>query len=245
MLCFVQPVLSGVALPEDMQLPEYALFDVAYARAPRHKNAQWRGYEREVYLHDWSTVRSSHGGVYAYGHELSNEPIENQGPRTAIVSNLYTLYAQQHGADKVLVPENLYAMMMHEKAAVLERNRVGWEREALENGNMPEDCALPVCDRQHGPQKRGHVPAKVFLMAENQKKGMQLYVRSVATLDMLVKDLEADFALRRYNQKDFKAHLLLTEQITLPWLFGLFSMEPLFDDYNEVQPLCRNTALVG
>jgi len=245
MLCFVQPVLSGVALPEDMQLPEYALFDVAYARAPRHKNAQWRGYEREVYLHDWSTARSSHGGVYAYGHELSNEPIENQGPRTAIVSNLYTLYAQQHGADKVLVPENLYAMMMHEKAAVLERNRVGWEREALENGNMPEDCALPVCDRQHGPQKRGHVPAKVFLMAENQKKGMQLYVRSVATLDMLVKDLEADFALRRYNQKDFKAHLLLTEQITLPWLFGLFSMEPLFDDYNEVQPLCRNTALVG
>ena len=149
------------------------------------------------------------------------------------------MYAQRNGAEKVLVPEKLYEMIQQEKADVLENNRIKWESAAAHNGYMPDDCVLPVSDQQ-GPYRRGRADVQVFLIAENQKKAVQLYVRAVATLDMLVKDLESDFALRRYNQKDFKAHVMLTEQITLPWLFGLFSPEPLFEDYNAISPLCRN-----
>jgi hypothetical protein len=240
MLCFVQPMLPGVLITQDTKLPNYSLFDLNIPRTQRGASHKvWRTIGNQLYLHDWSQVTSSHGGVYAYGHELSNEPIENQGPRTAIVSNLYTLYAQLNGADKVLVPEKLYEMVLQEKAAVLEANRVRWEAEAEQNGHLPDECVLPVSE-ERGSYKKGRAPAQVFLIAEDQKKAVQLYLRSVATLDMLVKDLESDFALRRYNQKDFKAHILLTEQITLPWLFGLFSPEPLFDDYDQLQPVCRN-----
>ncbi len=240
MLCFVQPMLQTVFVSPDTQCPDYRLFDVAPLRNKGGKGRSvWRIFNNALYLHNWSGVRSSHGGVYAYGHELSNEPIENQGPRQAIVSNLYTAYAQRCGADKVLVPEKLYEMIRQEKAAAFESNRIRWEEEAYENGRMPDDAVLPVYPEQESYSRNRQAP-QVFLIEEDQKPAVKLYLQAVATLDMLVKDLDSDFALRRYNQKDFAAHIMLTEQITLPWLFGLFSSAPLFDDYTMVQPLCSN-----
>jgi hypothetical protein len=130
-------------------------------------------------------------------------------------------------------------MIRQEKAAAFESNRIRWEEEAYENGRMPDDAVLPVYPEQESYSRNRQAP-QVFLIEEDQKPAVKLYLQAVATLDMLVKDLDSDFALRRYNQKDFAAHIMLTEQITLPWLFGLFSSAPLFDDYTMVQPLCSN-----
>ncbi|KKP35490.1 MAG: hypothetical protein UR26_C0004G0037 [candidate division TM6 bacterium GW2011_GWF2_32_72] len=68
-------------------------------------------------------------------------------------------------------------------------------------------------------------------------KSVQLFVRAIATLDMLVKDIKANIMSRRGNKEDFKAELKLLEQITLPIFFGIKIKGPLFEDYEQVEPL--------
>jgi len=229
-LYFVQPILEKPR-EEGEHMPDYSLFDVTYS--PK-KREQWRVFEEQYYLHDWSEVKSSHGGVYAYGHELSNDPIEHQGMRSAIVSNLYTKFAQAYGADKVLVTAQLQAMMK-DKVQALKANCDRWENKAKKNGPMPVDAQAPSLVRP----KKGQEPDKmpVYLISEAQRPTVRLYLRMVATLDMLVKDLAGDFALRRANKQDFIAHIKLLEGITLPWIFGLFSPNALFDSYEDVAPV--------
>jgi len=224
-ICLVQPLLQR-AQGDFKQVPQYDLFDVS---CDAKKGEGWRMYDDKLYLHAWDTVKSSHGGVYAYGHELSSQPIESQGARSAIVSNLYTSFAQQYGADKVLPPEQLSRMLVHKKES-LDANIENWQSQASKNGEMPGNAPLPKA------LKRGGESPKVYAMSEEQKPGIKLYLRLIATIDMVIKDLEADFALRKNNRADFAAHVRMTECITLPWLFGLFSAEPLFDDYNDVEP---------
>ncbi len=231
-LCFVQPLLEKPTdEPDPKKVPDYSIFEVTYS--PK-KQVQWRTFEDQLYLYDWSEIKSSHGGVYAYGHELSNDPIEHQGMRSAIVSNLYTKFAQAHGADKVLVPVQLRAMMK-DKMPALQANYDRWESKAKKNGAMPEKADVPSLLKP----ATGHEPDKmpVYLIADDQRPAVCLYLRMIATLDMLVKDLASDFALRRNSKEDFVEHIRLMECITLPWIFGLFSPDGLFDSYEEITPV--------
>jgi len=66
---------------------------------------------------------------------------------------------------------------------------------------------------------------------------MQLFVRTVATLEMLLKDKNSTVIVRKGNKKDFMAALVLLERITLPAYFGARHNGPLFDDYSQVEPV--------
>ncbi len=231
-LCFVQPILDEPESIEEVELPEYSFFGI---EDMSHDAQHYRVYENRLYLHDWSGVVHSHGGVFAYGHELSSEPIEQQGFRSAIVSNLYTQFGQAHGADKVLVTSMLEQMMNNKKQS-FQANYDRWLKESSRNGYMPDDAPVPVMKGTHN--KKGLDHATVYKIADEQRAGVQLYIRAVATIDMYIKDLDADFAVRRNNKDDFISHITLIERITLPWLFGLFSAEKLFRSYDDVMPLC-------
>lgn len=232
-LCFVQPVLDKIE-GEGLKAPDYSLFEVTYSDK---KPEQWRLYDNRLYLHDWSQVACSHGGIYAYGHELTTQPIDQVGHRRAIVSNLYTKFARAHGADKVLVPTQLRDMLQDKEKIDhrLKANYDEWGKEAEKHGSMPEDAPAPSLKNKEG---EGIIKTKMYMIGDEQRRAIQLYLRLIATMDMLVKDLDADFASRRNNKEDFIEHMRLTECITLPWLFGLFSYEPLFSAYEEVQPVC-------
>ena len=69
------------------------------------------------------------------------------------------------------------------------------------------------------------------------KPALQLWVRAVATLDMILKDCDADIMVRLHDKDDFIAAIKLLEQITLPTYFGISLEAPLFDDYNEIKPV--------
>lgn len=69
------------------------------------------------------------------------------------------------------------------------------------------------------------------------REAAQLFVRAIATLDMIVKDPMADIMIRRGSHKDFIAALHLLEQITLPCYWGITFTDPLFNDYDKIDPV--------
>lgn len=77
---------------------------------------------------------------------------------------------------------------------------------------------------------------KVYEGAEEQRFGARLFVRLIATLEMVLKDPDSDIVVRFGDKDDFKSALKLLESITLPNYFGILFKEPLFEDYDQVEP---------
>lgn len=69
------------------------------------------------------------------------------------------------------------------------------------------------------------------------REAAQLFVRAIATLDMILKDLDAICIIRKGNKDDFKAALILIEKIILPRYFGVSFPSPLFENYDTVEPV--------
>ena len=76
-------------------------------------------------------------------------------------------------------------------------------------------------------------------IAANSARGrsIALWVRAVATLEMLIKDSQAPILVRKGVKEDFVAALRLLERVTLPRYFGIYLDKDLFTDYYAVQPV--------
>jgi len=72
---------------------------------------------------------------------------------------------------------------------------------------------------------------------DSRLPGIRLWVRAVATLDMILKDPETKILVRKGNKQDFAAALQLLEYYTLPHCFGIVCKSPLFTDYEAVEPV--------
>ena len=69
------------------------------------------------------------------------------------------------------------------------------------------------------------------------RDALRLFVRTIATLEMILKDINSSIIVRKGNKDDFIAAVLLLEKITLPLFFGIKSSLPLFQDYSVVKPV--------
>ena len=70
-----------------------------------------------------------------------------------------------------------------------------------------------------------------------QGRSIALWVRAIATLEMLIKDPQAPVLVRKGVREDFVAALRLLERVTLPRYFGIYFDKDLFSDYWAVQPV--------
>ena len=70
-------------------------------------------------------------------------------------------------------------------------------------------------------------------------------MQALATLEMIIKDPEADIVVRKGNRDDFIAALKLFERVTLPKYFHIIFPKPLFDDYSKVEPCVSWDLLQG
>ncbi len=77
---------------------------------------------------------------------------------------------------------------------------------------------------------------KIFLGTKEQASAARLFIRMLATLEMIIKDPDANIAVRKGNREDFKAAVKLLEKVTLPKYFGILFQKDLFDDYDYVEP---------
>lgn len=73
--------------------------------------------------------------------------------------------------------------------------------------------------------------------AKGCREGARYFMRAVATLEMILKDLSCDIVVRKGQREDFAAALQLLEKITLPAYFSLSFDKPLFEDYAKIEPL--------
>lgn len=78
---------------------------------------------------------------------------------------------------------------------------------------------------------------KKITVASCQGRAIALWVRAIATLEMLVKDPQSHILVRKGVREDFVAALRLLERVTLPRYFGIYLDKNLFGDYNAVEPV--------
>lgn len=223
-------------IDKEYTMPDYSLFEVVPDTCAHH----WGVDAEKMYLLDWSKVKGTHAGVYAFGHEARASKVnqyEDTFRTKPIVTNLYTAYAADYGDERVMVHEDLFAAMQ-DKIESLKSNFEKWQREAKSNGPLPHDVKPPGKKKQESWMgSNSNANTKLHHLRADQMEGARLFVRAVATLDMICKDVESDFASRRGQQQDFVANLRLTERITLPWLYAMLPCESLFYNYDDVEPL--------
>lgn len=113
--------------------------------------------------------------------------------------------------------------------------------DGFDNVAMPTTYLKKLLDQKNSWQEIvGNIPKnklKEFETFSQQAKIMRLWVRTIATLEMYLKDPQVHIIVRKNNKEDFAAALELIERITLPKYFGLTFKGPLFEDYEAVEPV--------
>ena len=66
---------------------------------------------------------------------------------------------------------------------------------------------------------------------------IQLWLRSIATLEIICKDPKSDMLVRKGDKMDFILAVKLLEKITLPLYFNITHKEALFSHYEQIQPV--------
>lgn len=77
---------------------------------------------------------------------------------------------------------------------------------------------------------------KIYLGRKDQRSAARLFIRLIATLEMILKDPDGDLAVRFGNRKDFIAAVQLLEMVTIPNYFGIAFKQRLFKNYENVEP---------
>lgn len=66
---------------------------------------------------------------------------------------------------------------------------------------------------------------------------IRLWVKMIATLEMIISDPQAIICVRKGSKSDFASCLKLLERVTLPVYYGIKVDGPLFNDYKTVTPV--------
>lgn len=190
-----------------------------------NEKTDWVKINEKPYRLNWNT-NSTDYGLYAFDSNVSNLKARGKTACTFIVQK----HQGKKGTDKIITTSKLYKKI--KKSFVWKREYQKILKEAKKNnpenikqtnGKRPEDNAT---QKNIGPR----------LGKPEQKPALQLIIRLLATMEMILKDPNADIALRYNNKKDFKAALKLFEKMTLPKYFGIIFEEKLFKDYSQVEP---------
>ncbi len=116
----------------------------------------------------------------------------------------------------------------------------GDEEKIEENTKKKKDKKLQAnetaqTNSEQDQYRARYEPKKLFYARQDQYQQLQVYARFVATLEMVVRDVNSDIVIRRDREEDFAGALRIVEQVILPQHFGIVCAEPLFK--NPVPPL--------
>lgn len=204
-------------------------------------------FKNEPYRLAWACDQTSRL-LYSYATTIDGKGISPGNEDESRLSYLLHRYQHEHDAYTVLPTSELLEEITKRRGKTL------WEAEcrdllleAQEHGfaGAEED---EESDTAHGDVKKQkktkqlRASAKrrivdIYLGQEEDKPRLQTAIRLMATLEMVVKDPDANIAVRFGNRDDFKAALKLLEKTILPYYFGIYYKEDLFTDYDHVEPL--------
>lgn len=189
----------------------------------------WGSFEGRPYALSWET-KGTNNGLFAFDCNIDKKK-KFIFKKSSIISDLVSEYKNQNGQDRTMPTSKLYLEFLHSDNYADERKKI--YEEAKKNGNFPLNDPSKLASRA----KEKNSPVSIYFGLPSQMEGARLCVRLLATLEMILKDPNSDICVRKGNNKDFIAAIRLFEEIVIPKYFGILFQEPLFDDYDSIEPI--------
>ncbi|MFH1643790.1 MAG: hypothetical protein ABIA74_01305 [bacterium] len=215
------------------------------------QQSEWGQFDKQIYRLNWDS-KATNCGIFGFDSDL--ESTKKLSNKKSIITFLIQRYQKQFGADIVITTSKLYEIL--KGSELWKRDQKTIVEQAKKNGpykdrkKKPLPSAHPERSRREGDRDDkkkkknsggwglwGNNDKKVYLVSQDQIGPLRLFVRFIATLEMVLKDPESNIVVRRGSKKDFKAAIKLLEHVVLPKYFGLLCEKKLFEDYNSVEPL--------
>lgn len=191
------------------------------------RNNEWGEFLDTPYCLDWEPNGTNYG-LYAFNCDLTQE--ESSFRYLTTVSEIVYDEHKNHGTDRIVSASKVLKLLRKSRRWRFDKQSLS--RQASRNGTYP---GIIEVRKQQESRKVRKLP--VFWGSDEQRSGAQLLVIALATLEMILKDPQADIAVRKGNRKDFAAALQLFEEVVLPKYYGILFEFPLFSDYSKVTPL--------
>lgn len=193
-----------------------------------------------AYRLDWKADVTNRG-LLGFCCDLAK--VKKRGFYVPAIFMIAQRYQNEHGTHCV-IPASKFMKKLKASAYWKSVYR-GWKAEAEKNSRagqqrrtddqMPESWITRFIKAM--PEKNtGVIKRPIIWGTKEQRPIIMTLVRLLATLEMIIKDPDANIVVRSGNRKDFKAALKLYERVVLPYFFGIIFKEPLFDDYSKVEP---------
>lgn len=223
MLYLVEPVDSFTAWNKDAKIS--TVIDAIYKRFNVDaKHGYFAEFEKRPYLHAWD-VGGTNVALYAYsgGCDARAQGEAREQDQNSLVNLWLTKYRAENGG-LVYPTSSLYKDVT--SGSIGEVFFEQMKALAVASGKLPA----------HGITAAllGH--KTVYVGDEDYKSSIKFFIRLVTTMDMIVKDPDADIVIRSGNQDDYAAALLLFEKCTLPLYFGMYYPDGLFKDVHRIRP---------
>ena len=220
--------------------------------------SSWGTFADEVYRLDWQS-KATNCGIYAFESDLN--AAKKTSNKKSIITFLVQKYQKDFGSDLVLTTSKLYEILknselwkrewksMLEQAKKNTKKRDEKKNAKTDRKDNDKDNKKDENNKKDKKKKKkensGSMSGlwgdddvkKIYLVSKDQLGAIRLFVRFIASLEMILKDPESDIVVRKNSKKDFKACLKLLEKTTLPKYFGLLCEKNLFDDYDNVEPI--------
>ncbi len=195
----------------------------------------------QPYRFDWNTG-ATNIGIYQFDCNLNELKQQKYGGST--ISRFVRKYQSEFDNSTVMPTSILYDRTYRSSYW---KSLYSWQvSDAKRNGPYdirenytPEQNTQKPNTKSKKIQRRYMEHGRVYKFyegIEEQRFAARLFVRLIATLEMVLKDPDSEIVVRFGNRDDFKSALKLLESITLPTYFGILFKEPLFEDYDQVEP---------
>ena len=215
--------------------------------------SRWGNFEGVPFLLDWQ-AKDTHSALYGFGGNVMSVALYPYFDNN--VSYLQWEYQRKHGSETVMPTSFLYQDWVRDsgylryqmealhKLAQANSTKAEQEKNKQENiekkknqmlegevdqGGVQDQCAC--CNKTSARQKLFKI------IPDDGRAGAALFVQAIATLEMIIKDPQADIVVRRDNQEDFVAALKLLEQVVIPQYFFKVCSVPLFKNYELIKPV--------
>ncbi len=187
-----------------------------------NEKSDWAKINNEPYRLNWKTLATDYG-LFAFDCNISNLKNRRKTACTFVVQK----YQEEKTQNNVITTSKLYKKL--KKSYI-------WKREQNQTIKIAKKNGQYKTQRKNNNTEKKSTGSNIQLGTPEQRPALQLIVRLLATLEMILKDPNADIVIRPFNKKDFKAAIKLFEKMTLPKSFGILFEENLFDNYNQVEP---------
>ncbi|MCF7899667.1 hypothetical protein K9L05_03405 [Candidatus Babeliales bacterium] len=209
------------------------------------KKNSWAEFDSKRYRIDWRSL-GTNSGIFAFDCNMASTKKAYQNK--SIITFIVQKYQKEFGQDSVMPTSILYeklqesflwrAQWNYMLKQAEQNGEYGKNKEQTNNQNKVEQKNKDNNKQDNQEQnaaKKNQV--KIYLANQDQILAAQLVVRLLSTLEMVIKDPDADIVVRFENKEDFKAALKLFEKIILPKYFGILFKQDLFDNYDLVEPV--------